>query len=801
MLGTESIFTGGDGEALCRLDGASSSAVAPTSLLVTALEQVPSPASHRRKGGLAGGLALLAAAVVLVGCLACACTALGAGDVNEALCPNESFTGFTPRLPECRAYEMVTPSYKEGYPLLVGSFAANGNQAILFTLANLGAAGAGESPIEGDLYLATRTTHGWQLSGLNAPLSEFIGQLPITWEATSGATLWEQHGPLQSAFTRDLYARSANGEYRLIGQISIPFMGENTQEANYIYQTTLHVDQPRAATHDFNHIVVSASTPEDRLPFDETLGAESLYEYSGTDNPPATVGAEGNKGETHLVSQCGTTLGSSSSGSGSTYNALSADGETIYFTAEPKSACNGRGPETAEVYARIHGSMLSSLPAKTVDVSASECTEACGTTKSSKNFEGASEDGQIVYFTSTQKLTNNAMDGTASGEAYMGSGCANTTPGAGGCNLYVYDFADPSEACQAHGDCLKLVAGGEVEGVAGIAEDGQRIYYVKRSNEGSPDLYVYDLSAGALTLVAHLGGGDSAMWQKMFVKPAEVAGEDGQFLLFQSATPGLTADEGGSAEQLFEYDAVTEELVRITKGENGYDDDGNGVQMSVESIAGYTAALGFVYDFKSEANRLTISPDGRTVVFQTNGKLSPFATSAEECPGVYEFHTDGPLSAGKVSLLSDGQDVYQAGPRCGTRLYRTSMDASGDNILFGSIDPLVSSDGDGGQRDVYDARVEGGFPPAPSLTSCGSSSCEGVVSTPPTPIVPSSASAKGSSGTESPQQQILGKPKPKPTLTNRQKLAKALRSCHRKRSRAKRVVCERGVRRTYGKAR
>lgn len=35
-------------------------------------------------------------------------------------------------------------------------------------------------------------------------------------------------------------------------------------------------------------------------------------------------------------------------------------------------------------------------------------------------FEGASEDGKLVYFTSTQKLTNDAVDGTASGEAYEG---------------------------------------------------------------------------------------------------------------------------------------------------------------------------------------------------------------------------------------------------------------------------------------------------------------------------------------------------------------------------------------------
>lgn len=35
-------------------------------------------------------------------------------------------------------------------------------------------------------------------------------------------------------------------------------------------------------------------------------------------------------------------------------------------------------------------------------------------------FEGASEDGKLVYFTNMQKLTNDAVDGTASGDAYQG---------------------------------------------------------------------------------------------------------------------------------------------------------------------------------------------------------------------------------------------------------------------------------------------------------------------------------------------------------------------------------------------
>jgi hypothetical protein len=377
----------------------------------------------------------------------------------------------------------------------------------------------------------------------------------------------------------------------------------------------------------------------------------------------------------------------------------------------------------------LHGGLASPLPAETVDVSASECAVACGA-ESSKNFEGASESGKIVYFTSTQKLTDDAVDGTASGEAYAahtGSGCAGTTQGEGGCDLYVYDFEAPGTECQQEHKCLKLVAGGEVLGVAGIAEDGQRVYYVKRNGEGLPDLYVYDLATGQSTLVAQLsfGNGDEAIWQKEFHRPVEVTGEDGRYLLFASATPNLTTDQQGTLTQLFEYDAVTGELVRVTKGEDGYNDNGNGVATGInpETIEEVSGRLGSATDFKLETNQLNISRDGRTVVFKALG-LSPYAASAEQCFSVYEFHADGPLSSGEVHLLSDGRDTTPIqGVGCGTTLNPGGlMDATGENILFSTADSLVPTDTDGGQPDLYDARTDGGFA-LPRNALCSGEGC------------------------------------------------------------------------------
>jgi hypothetical protein len=41
-------------------------------------------------------------------------SALAAGDVNESSCPNEAMVGYSANLPDCRAYEQVSPTEKEG---------------------------------------------------------------------------------------------------------------------------------------------------------------------------------------------------------------------------------------------------------------------------------------------------------------------------------------------------------------------------------------------------------------------------------------------------------------------------------------------------------------------------------------------------------------------------------------------------------------------------------------------------------------------------------------------------------------
>ncbi len=748
---------------------------------------------------------LIALALISMAIAFFARTGLGIADE----CPSESLRWAlnSSSLPECRAYELVTPPYKEGYPLFVRSYSANGENAILETLGTLsGNPGSGQSNPEAALYLARRTDAGWQLSPLNPPIPDFVGQIPLASEAGTGDTLWEQHTPQQSLSTRGLYVRDFAGAFSLIGLLAPHPESPAEQPSNIIEGNLQNVVRVVGATGNFQHVVLEAVDPSAQWPFDETvLTSEhhSLYEYSDVNNAtPTLVGVTGEKGSTQLIATCGTTMGSGLSGS--RYNALSNDGETIFFTVNP---C-GEAPSATELYSRIHGSVRSTEPAETVHISASACTSACGKVESGKNFEGASENGRRVFFTSTQKLTNDALDGTASGDAASRSGCpelpVTPEPEMAGCNLYVYDFsASPQERLKV------LSSGGAVLGVLGIAEDGSRVYYVASAADPSaarnvynispkpeqPNLYAYDVNSGATTFIATLSSEDGSDWSRLFSRSAEVGGETGRFLLFLSSSEAMTPDDTGTIAQLYEYRAAGEgepaELVRITKGEDGFNGDGNDVIAGIESstIKSVAEQLGHNIDLKSTSNRLNVAQNGRTVFFISTGQLSPRATSSNQtpaCRSLYEFHSLTALAEGEVHIVSDGRDTQLfKGAICGPKF--EGMDISGDNVLFSASDALLSGDVDGGQQDIYDARVDGGFGPALTAGACSPESCEGASSSARSPLVPGAAAT----GVASVSSSGLGDRAVQEATTRRATVGHAGAACthkqHKRRSRCRRA--------------
>jgi hypothetical protein len=712
-----------------------------------------------------GRVAALAVLLALVGSLALSSVpALAAGDANAASCPNEAMEGFREYLADCRAYEMVTPSFKDGGQ--VPAFAISENGESVLAESSIGAFAGSEADDKGAFYLMTRSASGWSSSALNPPASMFPAQeFAVLTSPSLGETIWALRTPSQSVYAKDIYIREANGTFVKVGPMVSPSYESGPAAGEYPV-----FEFPKAlwfvgASSDLSHVlfVITAEGPLWAGDTTDPAGdaTQSLYEYVGTGNThPSLVGVSDGKtavnGETvpsgELLSDCETSLGNYQTAD--TYNAISASGSVVYFTAvgdnaEDASPCvSGRKPEVSELYARIDGE-------ETVPISEptkSQCA-ACNTPatvaegRAAAEFDGASEDGSKVFFDTTQEL----LEGDSTD------------------NLYEYDSDAPLA-----GRVIRASIGSstpEVQGVARISEDGSHAYFVARGTlvdepnregrsplAGADNLYVYERNAahptGHVAFIATLCTGldesgdatgvgqcpstetDAADWARVDTRPVE-ATPDGQFLVFQSVAD-LTAGDTSTQPQIFEYSAEREELVRVSVAQKRYGATGEANANAHASMLGGVPMYSKTDNSPSNSTgTLAISDDGSTVIFESVAALTEEAqtTAAAGLASVYEYwSTGGIIGDGAVSLLSDGA-VAQPNVAFG-------VDGTGDDAFFETPAPLLSADGDT-QWDSYDARIDGGFPPAYVPTTCSGEACQGSSPTQATLAAPASASVPG----------------------------------------------------------
>ena len=90
----------------------------------------------------------VAAIVMLLASLLTPVSVYAGGDANQAVCPNESLPGFRFFLPDCRAYEMVTPPFKDGAAgLEPKAVSSGGEHVIISSLSSF--AGTESDPLNG----------------------------------------------------------------------------------------------------------------------------------------------------------------------------------------------------------------------------------------------------------------------------------------------------------------------------------------------------------------------------------------------------------------------------------------------------------------------------------------------------------------------------------------------------------------------------------------------------------------------------------------------------------------------------
>jgi hypothetical protein len=750
-----------------------------------AVTNPPSEQGRVRPGLLRGYRHVLAAFAL---CLAAGAVSLGAPVPAAAEgCPNAVFrTGPSAHLPDCRAYEMVTPLFKGGGRVLPGAVAGispDGSALVLpMTEALAETEGFPNLSVGGPYvtYSMRRTASGWTYAPEDPPTSEYLPFFVDGFSNEAGAgldartMLWLERGAGRPTNSIEIYKREASGAIVDVGPTLPPTAPFGERIIVLGAQAKL---SPVGVSADGSHVLFNLS--KEHWPFDHSQegfssqGVASLYEYAGTGNTtPMLVGVD-NAG--NQISGCGTVLGGGGPPSevvGSQvegaveggHNAVSSDGETVFFTAYPPSLkCSASTLPVPELFARIDNGQLGAHTVAVSEASAADCS-ACDTQANvlaQPVYLGASADGSKVFFESTQALLG----------------------GDGSENIYEYDFSAPA------GQRVVRVSGGDatvsgptagVEGPVEVSEDGSHVYFIAQgvlttkpngfgqsAQPGAKNLYVFERDArypgGRTAFVAELSGDQlESLWTgNNLVSGGQSRANltpDGRFLLFTSNTD-LTPDDTSTAQQVFEYDSVTGTLVRVSVGRDGFNDNGNATSGEAE-IVGPGSYKGGSSPSDYSAHR-SLSADGAYVFFQSPVGLTPEAfndkpiKSEEEklryAENVYEYHD------GVVSLISDGQDITDLGSQ-GSNVTLVGIDESGADVFFETADRLVGQDTDS-NVDLYDARVGGGFPAPPTAASCSGEACQGQLSGAPTLLSPGSEfQAGGNPPLSAPE---ASKPKPK----------------------------------------
>ena len=434
--------------------------------------------------------------VVRAGILVCAAALGGTGALAllpataaAEECPNAAFrTGPSSHLPDCRAYELVSPEFTDGsQPEPQRLRYDPEGTSVLMQLYGAGAVPGAEvesleeAPPRED-YTIRRTASGWvpvadslSASEFNSWQYEFSGASGLD----SQTTVWEGQGASAPANSMGIYERLPDHSIAYVGPALPPMAPTYPSPKETAVYSELHVVGTSADASE-----VFFSLEDSFWPFDPTDDVPprfpSLYEYSGTNNTtPTLVGVSDGtttvNGQTlaasEVLSACGVVLGGTNNNSASTvaepgseHNAVSMDGRTVFVTAVPKElSCSKRGPAVAEVFARTGYGTASAHTVAISEPSKEDCA-ACDTeagVQANAYFEGASEDGSKVFFSTTQPL--------------LGGDTSR--------NIYEYDFDAPA------GERIVRVSGGDstvshpVAEVAetkwsAISEDGSHVYFL-----------------------------------------------------------------------------------------------------------------------------------------------------------------------------------------------------------------------------------------------------------------------------------------------------------------------------------
>ncbi len=661
-----------------------------------------------------------------------------AADTN---CANQADRyGPSATLPDCRAYEMVSPVDKGGAsiinriqtiatiaPLAENDQAALDGEKLAYT--SYKPFGDARGNYWQNQYIATRGPEGWSSHGISPPQRGGVFKF----------ALFRLEVPRYGAFSEDLsrgfllddgvpplMPNGVSGKYNA-------YLRDNSSETYTTLSTELLGGRTESTslegyTEDWSHVLFSSEAAF--IPKATEGGTYKLYDYTG--------------GELHLVSILpggevagGAVLGAPASGFAGSENpslewdhvdhAVSADGSRIFWTTGITTHSTGK------IYARIDGT--TTIPVSDSVGAGNEAT-----------FRTADASGSRVIFTV--------------GNPNVSFG----DPKGGDLDLYSFDVDSETPS---------LIAG-EVNGFLGASDDLSRMYFVSEedlasgASAGKPNVYLDE--EGTMTFVATLSRAD--VGGKLKIEAYNVAVNlnpsesfvrvtpDGRHLAFQSLASLTGYDNtslrsGDPATEIYLYDASSNHLSCVSCNPSGarplteplsrpHMVSGFGPYGTLPPNPEFIWSAAWLPTSR-RGSYITrpFSDDGERLFFNSYDALVPHDTNG--AMDVYEWEAQGKgdceKPGGCLSLISTGESHEGS----------EFVDASegGRDVFIRTAASIAPQDD--GLIDIYDARAGGGYPPpAPEPTPCFGDACQAPPQAPPSPT-PSSAAFRGAGDPQPPK--------------------------------------------------
>lgn len=683
---------------------------------------------------------------------------VAAPGASAETCPNEQLRAEdgSLHLPDCRAYEQVSPTEKSGgvggvldfglgqqseSPMQATPFPASEGDSVIYQGEQFYEALNGEV----DEYLARRGPDGWQNTNLTPRgFAEEYKAIDASRDLTKVAFSFQPQRNESGYGTVDLESTAGGGLVPLIPQsphVRPPSdFGTATGEG--------HPDRIEylLGSPEYSHAVFAAN--DALLPTTTLLGKELADDVTNelASNTEGNYIYESYEGSLRLVSVLPDGRAAQGSELGYHYtagparvrdveHAVSDDGSRVFWTAGNSLYVRENGERTtlvaedAEFLGATPGGerVLYAQAERLYEYSIVSQAHAVVADAGIKPFErqatpgggilGTGDEGEYVYFVSQASLASSVnVDGEA--------------PQAGEYNMYLWE-PDPHQVGQ---HILVFIAK--------LAADDD-----EPRSSAPPS-----------------GSTNVADWAQNPDERTSQVASNGKFVAFgayQALTGGTNA-----GPQAFVFNAESG-LVSCASC------DPSGASNAGVYLQPFRVTLG------AHEQRYMLS-DG-ALFFTTQAALLPEDTNSVN--DVYEWDD------GTLRLISPGDRETQA--------VLADVSETGSDVFFTTAQPLVSQDQDE-IPDLYDARVDGGLPAlaaASSEAECSSSlACRGTSGAPaPTVVSSATLTANTANGDSSVAPRLAAKPR-----TRAQLLVAALRRCRTKANNARRRSCEATVRREYG---